>query len=352
MENGSDLDALLVFEERYPRFLQVQHSGKLQNLVKLNIQILYMSKFVKSEIILDNLERFFNKSEPKSFSIIPTEESYEISTLNNEEMCLRLTIKDDIIHLENLNKCGTNSGKQLLRMIDDFAKISKISKIILTDDSHKYICDIDINLAKLNLLANGSSWYNLHEYYSQHYEEEKQNNLDILKREMNEYFEECIIKQCKNYENFLKSLQANALMSFYDSKNPMVMENADYLQKIKDIESYRADTIHAMSNYKSRLESYLPEIKESYKTYFTKPNYSVQEFFTIIKQILERIPPGCTTDAKVKIISEIIMISSLFLKYKVQLIKSISKGGSRKKQSKRKKNQKSIAKKKSKIRKQ
>lgn len=292
--------------------------------------------------MIENLEKIFTTKEFKIIEDYDDEDKkiFKISTLD-DELCLELFISEEGIYLNNLFKCGINNGTKILSKLEEFANMSNIKIIIINeDDSHIDICGESINLSYLNILENGKSWFNSHGYYSYQYDVEFEYNKQILEKDIEEYIRECIDKNCQQYERQLSSNTAKIKLDMYkkgllDSytinkttnervKDEVSLENQELY---RDIELYNSNDnenkITVMRNYKTRLESYLPRIKEIFRKYFTETTYKVKDFFLIIKKILREINNNnnCNDKDSIKIISRLIYLCSVFIKYKNVFLK-------------------------------
>jgi hypothetical protein len=116
--------------------------------------------FSKDFTVLDQHHKDFRG--PPSFSI-----------KNRENLCLQFSFNDDLseLYIHSLNKCGDfRIGRFLLEKMDELATSIKECKVImLSDKSEISICDYVINLARLEILKTGESWYNKHGYRQEDY---------------------------------------------------------------------------------------------------------------------------------------------------------------------------------------
>jgi hypothetical protein len=100
-------------------------------------------------------------SGPPSFKII-----------KGVKMCLYFKFKIDLseLHIYTLNKCDGSGGSVLLKKVDDLvASIKECQVITLSDKSTITRCGRVINLAKLEILMTGNSWYNNRGYIQTNY---------------------------------------------------------------------------------------------------------------------------------------------------------------------------------------
>jgi hypothetical protein len=116
--------------------------------------------FSKDFTVLDQHHKDFRG--PPSFSI-----------KNRENLCLQFSFNDDLseLYIHSLNKCGDfRIGRFLLEKMDELATSIKECKVImLSDKSEISICGCVINLARLEILKTGQSWYNKHGYRQENY---------------------------------------------------------------------------------------------------------------------------------------------------------------------------------------
>jgi len=83
-----------------------------------------------------------------------------------------------------LAKCGNNSGKSVIDMIKNIAKLKGVSQIIIdSDESAIYEKDVPLDLRKLSILTTGQSWYNKQGFHKNLNKE----NLDKLYSDFAEY---------------------------------------------------------------------------------------------------------------------------------------------------------------------
>lgn len=101
--------------------------------------------------------------------------------------CLYFTFDDNLSNLtiHQLNKCGPahdlRSGTFLLQKVDELVReIPECKTIELDDASTIYRCGWGINLARLEILKTGESWYNQRGYKQRAYEKETEENRKII----------------------------------------------------------------------------------------------------------------------------------------------------------------------------
>lgn len=105
----------------------------------------------------------------------------------DETPCLYFTFDDDLSNLtiHQLNKCGPahdlRSGTFLLQKVDELVREMPECKTIELDDASTiYRCGWGINLARLEILKTGESWYNQRGYKQRAYEKETEENRKII----------------------------------------------------------------------------------------------------------------------------------------------------------------------------
>ena len=117
--------------------------------------------FSKDFTVLDQHHKDFHG--PPSFSIT-----------NRDKLCLQFSFNHDLseLYIHSLNKCGDfRIGRFLLEKMDELAiSIKECNVIMLSDKSEISICGCVINLAKLEILKTGESWYNKHGYRQENYQ--------------------------------------------------------------------------------------------------------------------------------------------------------------------------------------
>lgn len=101
-----------------------------------------------------------------------------------ESQCLLITIDigkiNKIIKIHTLVKCENATGPELLKKVEDLAKLLYVTKIELTDASLRDYCDTIIHLPILYILTSGSTWYNSHGYVSDRHDEIMRHNAGIV----------------------------------------------------------------------------------------------------------------------------------------------------------------------------
>lgn len=110
--------------------------------------------------------------------------NYEIIVTDNDDsqLCgiILFNSKDLKMHLYKLKKCSI-SGTEFLLKMDELAEKLNIKSITLTDESSiEFGRGRSINLALLNILSTGKSWYNSKGYISTNYIDEQEHNLKII----------------------------------------------------------------------------------------------------------------------------------------------------------------------------
>ena len=158
---------------------------------------------------------------------------YGISTGNDD--CAFIQLFDDHIYIELLERCGIN-GSQTIRKIEQLAvKLENISYISLEDDSTLKVYpefDIWINLYIYKILTKGQSWYNSLDYYSDNYEQEKEDNAKFKTMTIKE-FQEDVSSSDINKKKYNKHL--NDLIEIFSFEPEESMTVPDFYKKIMEI---------------------------------------------------------------------------------------------------------------------
>jgi len=107
----------------------------------------------------------------------------KINVKHDKSQCLEIKIdigKKKIIKINTLAKCGNYTGPELLKKVDDLAKLLHVTKIELTDASLRNYCGAIIHLPILSILTTGSSWYNSQGYVSDNHDDIMRHNAFIV----------------------------------------------------------------------------------------------------------------------------------------------------------------------------
>jgi hypothetical protein len=132
---------------------------------------------------MEDIKDFF--SEPK-FSIVPDKNTNKTVTVKDEinRACLKITLRTEMLEVNNLDKCKNISGTDILKNIIRYAKHKRVPKICLFDESNVMVCDGDIKipLSSLKILSTGESWYNSFGFKSDYYEEEIKQNREFISK--------------------------------------------------------------------------------------------------------------------------------------------------------------------------
>ena len=112
----------------------------------------------------------------------------------NEDYCLCFSINmyEKKLNEVNLKKCSLLSGTEILHILERIAKIFRLNKIYLQDNSYIKILSstnkiYNLSLTNMYILSEGLSWYNKFGYISLNFEEEKENNTRIMRLSLPEY---------------------------------------------------------------------------------------------------------------------------------------------------------------------
>ena len=106
--------------------------------------------------------------------------AFEIRNGSRETPCLDISFERDLsqVYIHQLNKCDDfRTGSFLLINVEELLKnIPQCQAIELYDESHIYKCGNVFDLAQLEILKTGQSWYNKRGYKQVNYDEETEWN--------------------------------------------------------------------------------------------------------------------------------------------------------------------------------
>ena len=225
-----------------------------------------------------------------------------------ENHCLYLMIQPEKIHIENLNKCGPYKGTDMMLSVIEYAKEAKIPKLELMDKSKLYLCKSAVNLAYLNILSSGQSWYNSKDFYSDEYNAEKTNNLLVINKPFNELVE-TIIDNLTNPKIDMPSIFIN-LKKFESIKQfikPLITDMKELNINFKNNPQENND-IKIKTEFRNLINDAIPE----------NNNTTIQEVFQNIQRHFRSFPEsGCTKEQEqlVRIINIIITMLNHNSKY-------------------------------------
>jgi hypothetical protein len=137
----------------------------------------------------DDVRRLVHSTFPSPFHVRESGDDlgFAIRYTKDETPCLYFTFDDNLSNLtiHQLNKCGPahdlRSGTFLLQKVDELVReIPECKTIELDDASTIYRCGWGINLARLEILKTGESWYNQRGYKQRAYEKETEENRKII----------------------------------------------------------------------------------------------------------------------------------------------------------------------------
>lgn len=179
------------------------------------------------------LEKFFPSN---LFKIIIIENEILIESNDaNEELCVRFEIFEfnkykKYIRSKETAKCSI-PGKEVISRMIKFAEENNFYAYSLSDASSlRPQClepyKVLINLAALNILATGQSWYNSFGFFSKYFEEEKKSNEFFINQTF-EIFEQSVLNNSEKARIDLKN-------NYYDDEN-----NMDWLKQQKLLEYYK-----------------------------------------------------------------------------------------------------------------
>jgi hypothetical protein len=127
----------------------------------------------------EQVDNYAEKHPEFIFNLVTSTKVFVKSKLAGEnDNCAEFTVKsNEVIYLNQLNKCSGFSGTDILKLVEDFAKQNNF-KAILLQDASELEGNMRIRSKKLgygrcalplsvfNVLATGQSWYNSHGYVS------------------------------------------------------------------------------------------------------------------------------------------------------------------------------------------
>jgi len=140
--------------------------------------------------LISHIQQFFKSNE---FKVSTHKYWFLINNANDDDdECLILEFKflDNILFVSYLKKCGNHKGTQLLKLVEELAKsMSNINEIRLFDESEIDIgCGIEVSLSTFKIITKGLSWYNSLGYWSKNQEDEKIQNMKLIKTPFIEVF--------------------------------------------------------------------------------------------------------------------------------------------------------------------
>lgn len=250
--------------------------------------------------ITESIKKIFHE---ESYNITNTTDpiTFEIKTKNGEE-CLILEFNEDYIYIDNLNRCGTNSGTYLLKKIDDLAALMPNIKYIgLKDGSSIY--DEKINLQFLKILAKGQSWYNSLGYISDNYENEIAHNKELCDSTLIQLLEKCkdklihIFKKYRGRETLLDDIKRYKESSERSNYSKKMLQQSE--QNYSNYDNYVSTEIKKIENkietLKNGIENTYPDIDiKTIKTkkFFKKIDSSIKlsdEEITLLEALINLI---------------------------------------------------------------
>ena len=143
--------------------------------------------------LISQIQQFFKSNEFK----VSTHKNtwFLVNNANDDDdECLilefKFTKKSNILFVGYLKKCGNHKGTQLLKLVEELAKsMPNINEIRLHDESEIDIgCGIEVSLSTFKIITKGLSWYNSLGYWSENQEDEKMQNMKLIKTPFIEVF--------------------------------------------------------------------------------------------------------------------------------------------------------------------
>lgn len=202
----------------------------------------------------------------------------------DETPCLEFTFDHELsnLNIDQLNKCGPahdlRSGTFLLQKVDELVReIPECKNIYLYDASRIYRCGWGIDLARLEILKTGESWYNQRGYKQRSYEKDTEENVKII---------------TMSHENV-----ASLLLETPDAR---------------------------FADYKGKVDAKFPEFKE------LPLNEYIQKLYHHIKSYPEESKCSVSQNQDTEMVTFIVKAFSHLIKYNSNLIKVVRTSGGRK----------------------
>lgn len=230
---------------------------------------------------------------------------------NNNIMCTTISITNDTLYLEQLDKCKF-SGSVILDKLDKISRLLGLHKIELFDaseikDENCHNSTMRIDLKLLYILTNGQSWYNYKGYRNSTFDAEFENNSSIISINFKEFFLMCI--------NINKAEEdAFTLKRAYDiiDKNEIRLEVLSHADKNTENQTkmfylYKEINEHQQIIDEIRSPDHLDQITKKYIPYYELYNneqiiyflhpiisidfdrINVRDFFRLVKERLKTI---------------------------------------------------------------
>lgn len=303
-----------------------------------------------------------NKSLPRHF--IKNENNLEVYEITDKikNNCVSFTVFNNPetnkkgIYINKLDKCTSNTGTNLLNIIEQYAiERGDIVQIDLQDASNLELCDFDFefSLYYLYLLTTGSSWYNKLGYISEDYAIEKEHNMIEIQKNFAKNLYNILNQSLIDIKGPKGIININSKYSHIYSKLRSVFN--EYFNIKFDINKQHIEEILENSFFKicetlnKIVEDIKPELLEdSYEDPFSLiETFTIQELFIILHNYIKKHKDECNNNdvrLNFSIISLVlVMFKILFtIKYDSQLLTKVllKTGGKRSNRRSRKQNKK------------
>ena len=171
-----------------------------------------------------------NNSNIINFKVAPHIENRK-NYLDDHCIWFSININDKKLYKVDLRKCSLLSGTEILFILEKIAKIFRLSKICLEDNSHISIISktnetYDIFLRYMYILSTGISWYNKFGYISKNFEEEKEHNRKIMEIPLSDYMSLILKENINTFETQFKK-------EFFIIKEQYFIQNLQNLHKLQ-----------------------------------------------------------------------------------------------------------------------
>jgi hypothetical protein len=219
---------------------------------------------------------------PKDMFSMQIMNSNKFSIKTGKDNCLEIIIKESLLYINFLSKCGINGTESLRRIEEAVKNIPYITDIGLQDGSEIYFCDYRFNLAFLKILTKGQSWYNSLGYISKDYEMEKSHNKQIIELSCVDFIEELFKKKVEIFmEKNSKEKMSEIIEKLKNDTLPTYVKIRN--KYISDLENYEAFVEKKIAKINESINYYRDKIH-----YFEDPHNSIKtEFNKLWKKISE-----------------------------------------------------------------
>jgi hypothetical protein len=181
----------------------------------------------KNDMNNEILSKMYSIFNPSIYEIFISNNTGDINLIINDKtdnMCGNLIYYNNTneLFVNKIEKCNL-SGTQFLNNLDELANILQLEEIILEDKSNIIIkckkLKYKINLALLNILSTGISWYNSKGYISANYVNEIEHNSNIINLSMEE------LLKIINYKPYNDILENELVKDYFTRKKQELIYN-------------------------------------------------------------------------------------------------------------------------------